>query len=854
VPRQHARRYALRDNFNRELIQQTAYSVLVSRVIIGLATWILFNEVFLPTAPGAWPVHLVFLGYFVANSTFCLEYRAGRVSTRLVLVDLLVNLLTVTTAIGCTGGIDSPVVLVILFKIAGYAFIYGPATGIVSIAVTFASAAGLGLGQLLGLWSVVPIDAVVPELQGPIEFAFRATILGMILVGAAWFFNQVVDKEREVGTQERRAQDALDQARAAASVTSALLAVSEAVSRLTRLDEILIKVVDVAPRVLEVDYCGIFLWNEETETYRGAAVSGVDGATTRDLLSMRLTPAEVPDLEWVRRLGHCAVIAPRGLERLGAPSAAMLLTAPLLSGGRFFGVLQFARWQGHAGFTQRDLTIADGIAGQTAVALERSRLTEESRRLVRAVESTSEAVLITDRHRRIVFANPAFLSNFGYTWDEVQGRDGLSLNAVVSGDQVDAVQEALQHGNWRGEVTGRRKDGTTFPAALHVNLIRAADDGRLEGSVAIIEDVSEDKRLQEQLTRSDRLAAAGQFAAGVAHEVNNALVGILGQTELARDAGDVATLREALGRIDTQGRRIAEIIQQLVGFARPRPPERGPVDLRILVRDTLNLMAHDLGRSRIRSETRFPPDLAPVPADAQQLQQVLVNLFTNAMQAMRPDGGTLTVSLRAATGAVVLDVQDTGPGIAPEALSRVFDPFFSTKTEGTGLGLSVSYAIVNAHGGTLSARSAPDVPTTFTLALPTGVEEEPLTQRSALLVDDDPDVADTLTDMLRKEGLTVRRAATGSDALRILADEEFDAIFLDLRLPDISGQEVFQHLATTRPDQARRVAFVTGGLWRLDNRELQRKLPAQPTLSKPCTSAQIRGVLRALRDQERAAA
>lgn len=844
----------MRDNLNRELIRQTAYFVLVSRVVIGLATWILFNEVFLPTAPEAWPVHVVFVAYFVANSIFCLEYRAGRIDVRLVGADVLVNLATVATAVGCTGGLDSPVVLVVLFKVAGYAFIYGPATGIASTVFTVVSFAGLGVGQLLGLWSVLPIDAVTPELKGPIEFGFRVTVLGMILVGAMWFLNQVVVKEREVGTQERRAQDALAQARAAATVTSALLAVSEAVSRLTRLDEILIKVVDVAPRVLGVDYCGVFLWNEENGTYRGAAVSGVDGATTRNLLAMRLTPAEVPDLEWVRRLGHCAVIAPRGMERLGSPSAAMLLTAPLLSGGRFFGVLQFARRSGDQGFTQRDLTIADGIAGQTAVALERSRLTDESRRLVRAVDSTSEAVLIADGDRRIVFANPAFLRMFGYTWEEIQGRDGLSLNAVVSAEQVDAIQAALQHGDWRGEIVARRKDGATFQASLHVNLIRAGDDGRIEGSVAIIEDVSEQKRLQEQLARTDRLATAGQFAAGVAHEVNNALVGILGQTDLARDADDVATLQDALGRVETQGRRIAEIVQQLVGFARPRPPERGPVDLRALVRSTLDLMAHDLGRNRIQSETRFPADLAAVEVDAQQIQQVLVNLFTNAMQAMQPEGGTLTVSIYPVGGAIALDVRDTGPGIPSDTLSRVFDPFFSTKTEGTGLGLSVSYAIVNAHGGSLTAKSAPEVPTTFTLTLPTGKDESGFVQRTALLVDDDPEVADTLTDMLRKEGLTVRRAATGNDALEILAEEEFDAIFLDLRLPDISGQDVFQRLVTTRPEQARRVAFVTGGLWRLDNRDLQRKLPPQPTLSKPCTSAQIREVLRALRQQERAAA
>jgi len=834
-----------------DLIRQTAYFFLVLRVLEGLAGWILFNEVFLPAVVDAWPIHAVIVLYFVGNSLLCLRYRAGAISRPVILADLALNLGTITLLAGWTGGVASPVVLISLFKIAGYAFVFSPRVGLTAILATLVGFLCMVLGEQLGWWSTVPIGVLPPGLERQIEFVFRVCVLGTTLLGAVWLLNQVAEKERAVGAEAKRAKEAAEREHAAASVAGALLGVSEAVSRLTSLDEILNKVVDLAPRVLTVDYCGILLWSDDNAVYRGAAVSGVEPALAAQFTALRLAPVEAPDLEWVRRLGYCAVIAPRGPAAVTMDHPTVL-TAPLLSGGRFFGVLQFARRGGQSSFTQRDFAIADGIAGQTAVALERARLVEESLRLVRAVESTDEAVLITDRDRRVVFANPAFLQTFGYSHGEVIGQDALRLAGAPADEWVRNVERSVHERNWRGEAVARRKDGSAFPVALNISLIRT-EDNRIQGAVVILEDISARKQLQEQLHHADRLAAAGELAAGVAHEVNNALVGILGQVEAARHATEVDTLHGAMACVELQGRRIAEIVQDLLGFARPQPPERGPVDLRTLVHDTLTLMAHDLGRSRIRSETRFAPDLPVVMADAKQIQQVLVNLFTNAAQAMEPHGGgVLVVSLQPDAGGVRMDVQDNGAGIAAEVIPRVFDPFFSTKAKGTGLGLSVSYAIARAHGGDLTVRTALNEGTTFTLTLP-AVPVHAGAPHTVLLVDDDPAVAETLADMLAREGLTVRRAATGGEALAALAHDNFDAIFLDVRLPDISGHEVYTRLAAERPDMARRVIFVTGGLWHVESRGLREKLPAQPTLSKPCTGAQIREALRLLRDTREAA-
>jgi PAS domain S-box-containing protein len=843
----------LRDGLKRDLIQQTAMPMLAFRLLDGLAVWILFNEGFLTDFSYPWVIHAVFLAYFAVNSFFCLRYRARRISRPIVFADLAMNLGTMTFLAGWTGGVNSPVVLVCLIKIAGYGVVYSPYTGTMAILTMLASTAVLVGGHLGGWWILVPIDVVPAMVEQRLDFAFRVGVLSAILLGATWVFRQVAAKEKEAFAEARRARDAAQREHASAIVTGALLAVSEAISRLTRIDEILNKVVDVAPRVLSVDYCGIFLWNDESATYRGAAVSGVEPAMARRLAGLKLSPAEVPDLEWVRTLGHCAVIAPRGMARIGVPDTPTLLTAPLLSGGRFYGVVQFARRSGQHSFTQRDLTIADGVAGQTAVALERARLVEESRRLVRAVESTAEAVLITDRHRRIVFANEAFLQLFRYTRAEVIGCDALTMGGDMSEDWVRDVQRTVAETSWRGEASARRKDGVIFPIAFNTSLIRT-EDNRVQGAVVIMQDISAQRKLQEQLHRADRLAAAGELAAGVAHEVNNALVGMLGQAEAARGSADVEMLQGAVACVEAQGRRIAEIVQGLLGFARPQPPQRGPVDLRDLVRDTLLLMAHDLGRSHIRSETRFAPNLPPVLADAKQIQQVLVNLFTNAAQAMEPrGGGILLVDIQPSTAGVCMEVQDSGVGIPPEDLPRVFDPFFSTKEHGNGLGLSVSYAIVEAHGGEMTVRSLPGDGTTFAVRLPAMPAAEGAGLRTVLLVDDDPAVAETLASMLAREGLSVQRAATGAEALEAVAGASFDAIFLDVRLPDISGQDVYAHLVAEHPDMARRVIFVTGGLWRVESRGLRDRLPPQPTLSKPCTLAQIREALRLLRDTRAAA-
>jgi PAS domain S-box-containing protein len=823
-----------------EQISRAVGPWLIIRVVEGLIAWLFFNEYFSIQAV-RWLVQGAFVAYLLLNLAVVLRYRQGRASRGVIAFDIVGNVLTLGLPIAASGGHLSPLILLLPLKAISYTVVFGPPVGVAFLGAAAAMLGAMEWADREVVISVVPLtDLVQGSFSHVVWFAIVQTIVGGPLA-TIWLRTAL-----EAVPGRPRLVPERDAASASAAVANALLMVSEAVSSLTRLDEILEKVAEIAPRAIEMDYCGIALWDEDSGQYVRTVAS--NGTATDGL---QLTAEQVPDFEWVRRLGHCVVV-PVGEGLQVAPNdIPAVLIAPLSSGPRFFGVMELARRSNRGSFTQRDMTIADGIARQTAVAIERARLVEVSRRLVRAVESTEEAVLITDAKRRVIFANPALVRTLGVPRQELMGRDALQIASLD--EPLANFQDTLQRRSWRGETTIRRRDGIVLPITLNASLIRDAD-GKVQGAVVILEDISEQKRFQEQMQRADRLAAVGELAAGIAHEINNALAAIFGQTD-ELDTRSPADMREALGRVDAQARRIADIVQGVLGFARPRPLSPVPVDLPSLTAKTLELVRHDIARQAVRLDSSFASDLPLAQADPQQVQQVLLNLFGNAIQAMAGQSEPwLRVEVLGVGDQLAVRVADGGPGIAPDVLPRIFDPFFSTKAEGSGLGLSVSYAIARAHGGDLRVESTPGVGTSFTLLLPiaaapsAGAEIE-----RALLVDDDPDVAEALTAMLVKEGLRVVHAPTAAEGLALLDSERWDAVFLDVRLPDLSGPEIFRRLAETNPALAQRVVFVTGGVWRSDSR-LRQELPPQPVLAKPCTQDEVRRVLRQLRAQGRQAA
>jgi PAS domain S-box-containing protein len=838
-------------NVSSEQVVRAASPLMIVRVVEGLAAWLFFNEFFLAITPIPWIVQASFVAYFIVNLQISQYYRRGKRSLPLLVTDVLVNVFFLALPVAASGGLASPLLLVFPFKSVHYGMVFGQGMAALFTAATFAMVTLVWAVQLFDLVPVIPLALLGPKLA---HSAVKYAVMGILLVVPVttswlrWLLGS--------GQSEARTRAAEKLADTHSAVAGALLRVSETISRLTEIDEILETVVEIAPKSVGVDYCGILLWDEESGMYHGAVASGAGPNLGQNFSSMTLRPDDMPDFEWVRRLGHCVVVsaADTESEHVSSLEVPSMLIAPLLSGHRFYGVMEFARRRGPTGFTQRDLSIADGIARQTAVALQRASLIAESQRLVRAVESSGDGILITDQRGRVAFANRALVRMLGYESEDIVGRQAAEL-AIGPADWVASVSDSVKSRGWRGEAMGHRKDGSEFPALLDATLIRD-DDGTVKGAVAIIRDITEEKKLQEQLHRVDRLAAIGEMGAGIAHEVNNALAVIFAHTKLT-DGSSVEELRAALARVDEQSQRIAEIVRGVLGFARPHAPRRTPVDLVEIARKTLDMIAPDVTRRRGIVETEFDTDLPRAQADAQQVQQILLNLLKNALQATPEDRELrLRVEVRGHGDQLVVRVTDSGPGIDAEMQQRIFDPFFSTKDEGSGLGLSVSYAIAQAHGGDLRVESEIGAGSTFTLALPidqVAVVAEEETGEHFLLIDDDPDVAEALRMMLNAEGVGVEHVLSGDEAFAVLDERDWDAIFLDVRLPGKSGPQIYAEMLESHPRLAQRVVFVTGGIWRSGS-PLRDELPDQPILAKPCTQDRLREVLRQVRSLRRDAA
>jgi signal transduction histidine kinase/CheY-like chemotaxis protein len=355
---------------------------------------------------------------------------------------------------------------------------------------------------------------------------------------------------------------------------------------------------------------------------------------------------------------------------------------------------------------------------------------------------------------------------------------------------------------------------------------------------ALVRDVSDRKKLDDQsrdlyhqLLQAEKLASLGQTISGIAHELNNPLATILTWAERLSHRGVDDQTKRGLGVILSESERAARIVRNLLTFARKRHTTRAMVDVNHIVEETLALRSYEQRVTNINVLPALAAGLPTVFADPHQLQQVLLNLIINAEQAMLSAHGHGLLVVRtwhnAETDTVVLEVNDDGPGIPEEARAKIFDPFFTTKEvgKGTGLGLTVAYAIVQEHGGRIYASASPTgIGTSFFVELPNGeagpvrppvptaqVLAKDLPRGAAvLLVEDEVALAQAVGDGLADAGFVVDRAGDGLEALDKVAGRTYDLIVCDLKMPRIDGTEFYRAIAASNPSLSRRVIFVTG--------------------------------------------
>jgi PAS domain S-box-containing protein len=458
-------------------------------------------------------------------------------------------------------------------------------------------------------------------------------------------------------------------------------------------------------------------------------------------------------------------------------------------------------------------------------------------RLRAILESAVDGIISIDEAGLIESFNPAAERLFGYREDEVLGRNVSMLMPAPYRDEHDGYLAAYRgtgHARIIGigrEVEARRKDGQVFPIHLSVGEARL---GQRRIFTGIIHDLSERKRLEDQLAQSQKMEAVGRLAGGVAHDFNNILLTILGRSDaVLRKLPARHPLRRQVSEIRKAGRRAAALTRQLLAVSRAQVLNPRVVDLNEVLRDTADMLRRLIGED-IDFRMELGSRASLVKVDPDQMVQVVLNLVVNARDAM-PRGGRLAVETRdadphelaalALTGpGVVLEVSDTGGGIDEGTKGRIFEPYFTTKGEqGTGLGLSTVYGIVKQSGGLIGVESRVGQGSTFRIYLPraegqpaAAAEVRAVRSRSrgrggrVLLVEDEAAARRALEEFLREEGLTVVSAGTGLDAERLWRDtrEPFDVVITDTVMPRMSGPELVGRLRTANPDV--KVIFMSG--------------------------------------------
>jgi len=459
------------------------------------------------------------------------------------------------------------------------------------------------------------------------------------------------------------------------------------------------------------------------------------------------------------------------------------------------------------------------------------RAIRENEALVRLILDASPVPLTMARAEdgRIIYESPAAATVFGY--DPVQGYGTVVDRWPEAAERQKLTARLRRAGAVDGmETELLRSDGSTFPAALSARLIDYKGE---EVVISSVFDLTERTAMDEEMRRqreivhqSEKMSALGQLLASVAHELNNPLSVVVGQALLLKETAEDKAIAKRAERIGNAAERCARIVKTFLAMARQQPQESMPVDPNDLVEAALEVTGYSLRASDIEVSMSLSRSLPPVLADADQLTQVFTNLLVNAEQALRdaPMPRRLRITSRLTKQSeVVVKIKDNGPGVPDDIRRRIFDPFFTTKEvgSGTGIGLSICHRILEVHDGRIKVETTPGGGATFVVRLPAmadaeladEVSEDAGSARgglSILVVDDEPDVAELLLDVLSREGHTIEIANSGKAALARIRNRSYDLVLSDIRMPGMDGPTLYRNLGRSRPGLQRRVVFITG--------------------------------------------
>ena len=493
-------------------------------------------------------------------------------------------------------------------------------------------------------------------------------------------------------------------------------------------------------------------------------------------------------------------------------------------------------------------------------AEEAMRGSEEKYRLL--VENASEAIIVV-QDGALKFANPQATELSGYSKDELLSK--LFTEFVHPDDREIAAKYYLA--TLQSEEVPRgfllriiAKDGNILWA--EVTRVLITWEGK-PAALGLLNDITERKQAEEEKRDMEqkaqvasRLATVGLLASGVGHEINNPLTAVVGYSQLLMQEDLPEDIKEQLAAINEGAQRVANIVKKLLAFARHKKPERTYASINTTMATTLDLLAHQLKTSNIEVNLQLDPDLPWTVADIGQLQQVFLNLVINAETEMRlaHGKGELSIKTEKTDNTIRVSFKDDGPGIAKNNLDKIFDPFFTTREvgEGTGLGLSICHEIMADQAGTIHAESKPGKGATFIVQLPivTEQEEPELAEPSVeetvkvagariLVVDDEPVILDFVSRVLTDEGHEVEIADNAEDALRKMKSQRYGLILLDIKMPGMSGTELYKRIQGIAGSLAKRVVFITGDILGAETMDFIDRTQA-PCVTKPFDAEQLK--------------
>jgi PAS domain S-box-containing protein len=480
----------------------------------------------------------------------------------------------------------------------------------------------------------------------------------------------------------------------------------------------------------------------------------------------------------------------------------------------------------------RDLTALKERESELALQVEALKASEAETAAV--IRSSLDAIVVIDQAGRVIEFNPSAEATFGYAKSFAVGRPIADL--IVPPDMrarhAAGMKRYLQTGKARVlgrrvELQAMRADGSLFPVELSITEMPIPHDRLF---AAHLRDLSaaraaerELERQHERLRQTEKLSAMGSLLAGVAHELNNPLAILLAQASLLRDKAPTKDVKRRAERIHAAAERSSRIVKSFLAMARQKPPRREPTDLNEVVKAAVEITAYGARSAGVEIVLDLEPALPAVQADRDLMGQVVANLLLNAQQVLaeRPGPRRVWVATKGAVEGVELTVEDNGPGVPLEIRARIFEPYFTTKPvgAGTGIGLSVCRNVLQAHGGRVELIEREESGALFRVLLPSAPIATAAPEQggiegggalSILIVDDELDVAHSLSEILETLGHRATVCLAAEKALWHISRDPFDAVFADLRMPGLGGVELRRRIREHDPALACRTIIVTG--------------------------------------------